>query len=97
VLFILGVSALITPLVVHSQIIRQEVPIMIGASVLLAVMILDGGLSRWESVFLLALLVAYLVFLVRQSRASLRRSATSMPGACRAPAHGTATGRPRCC
>ena len=69
VLFILGVSALITPLVVHSQIIRQEVPIMIGASVLLAVMILDGGLSRWESVFLLVLLVAYLVFLVRQSRA----------------------------
>ena len=32
VLFILGISALITPLVVHSQIIRQEVPIMIGTS-----------------------------------------------------------------
>jgi cation:H+ antiporter len=69
VLFILGLSAVITPLVVHSQIIRQEVPIMIGASVLLAVMILDGGLSRWESAFLLALLVAYVAFLVRQSRA----------------------------
>jgi cation:H+ antiporter len=69
VLFILGVSALITPLVVHSQIIRQEVPIMIGASVILAVMILDGLLGRLESVLLLVLLVAYLVFLVRQSRA----------------------------
>jgi hypothetical protein len=31
VLFILGLSALITPLVVHMQLIRQEVPIMIGA------------------------------------------------------------------
>jgi cation:H+ antiporter len=69
VLFILGVSAVITPLVVHSQIIRQEVPIMIGASVVLAVMVLDGTLGRWESVMLLALLVVYLVFLVRQSRA----------------------------
>ncbi|MDH5273223.1 MAG: sodium:calcium antiporter, partial [Gammaproteobacteria bacterium] len=42
VLFILGISAVITPLVVHSQIIRQEVPIMIGASMVLGIMILDG-------------------------------------------------------
>ena len=69
VLFILGVSALITPLVVHAQIIRQEVPIMIGASVVLAIMVVDGSLSRGESALLLALLVAYMVFLVRQSRA----------------------------
>jgi cation:H+ antiporter len=37
VLFILGISALIVPLVVNVQLIRQEVPIMIGASVLLSV------------------------------------------------------------
>jgi cation:H+ antiporter len=69
VLFILGISAVITPLVVHSQIIRQEVPIMIGASVVLGIMILDGSLARWESALLLALLIVYVVFLVRQSRA----------------------------
>ncbi len=69
VLFILGLSAVITPLVVHSQIIRQEVPIMIGASVILAVMVIDGSLGRAEAGLLLALLVAYVVFLVRQSRA----------------------------
>jgi len=72
VLFILGISAVITPLVVHSQIIRQEVPIMIGASVILAVMIVGGQLSRMESSLLLVLLVAYVVFLVRQSRAETR-------------------------
>jgi len=69
VLFILGISALITPLVVHSQIIRQEVPIMIGTSVILAVMILDGSLGRLEAALLLVLLVGYVTFLVRQSRA----------------------------
>jgi len=69
VLFILGISAVITPLVVHSQIIRQEVPIMIGASLILAVMLVGGQLSRMESGLLLVLLVAYVVFLVRQSRA----------------------------
>jgi cation:H+ antiporter len=72
VLFILGVSAVITPLVVHSQIIRQEVPIMIGASLILAVMIVGGQLSRIESALLLGLLIAYLVFLVRQSRAEAK-------------------------
>ena len=68
VLFILGVSALITPLVVNIQLIRQEVPIMIGASLLLLVLGLDGTLGLWDAAFLFALLIAYTVFLVRQSR-----------------------------
>jgi len=68
VLFILGLSALITPLVVHVQIIRQEVPIMIGASLLLLVLGLDGRLSALDGALLSGLLAAYTVFLVRQSR-----------------------------
>ena len=68
VLFILGVSALITPLVVNAQIIRQEVPIMIGASLLLLAFGLDGRLSLLDCALLLALLVAYTLFLVVQSR-----------------------------
>jgi cation:H+ antiporter len=68
VLFILGVSALITPLVVNLQLIRQEVPIMLGASLLLLALGLDGTLSLWDSAALFTLLVAYTVFLVVQSR-----------------------------
>jgi cation:H+ antiporter len=68
VLLILGISALITPLVVHLQLIRQEVPIMIGASVLLLLFALDGKLALHESVLLAAGVVAYTVFLVVQSR-----------------------------
>ena len=68
VLFILGASALITPLVVNVQLIRQEVPIMIGASLLLLVLGMDGTLGLWDAAFLFALLIAYTVFLVRQSR-----------------------------
>ena len=68
VLFILGISALITPLVVNIQLIRQEVPIMLGASLLLLALSLDGNLSFTEGGFLFALLVAYTVFLVVQSR-----------------------------
>lgn len=68
VLFILGLSALITPLLVDKQLIRQEVPIMIGASLLLAGLTLDGGLSRGEGGLLFALLIAYTAFLIVQSR-----------------------------
>jgi cation:H+ antiporter len=68
VLFILGISALIAPLVVHVQVIRQEVPIMIGASVLLLVLGLDGVVSFRDGALLFALLMAYTVFVVRQSR-----------------------------
>jgi cation:H+ antiporter len=68
VLFILGASALIAPLVVNIQIIRQEVPIMIGASVLLLLLGLDGRISGLDAALLLGLLLAYTGFLVMQSR-----------------------------
>ena len=68
VLFILGLSALIAPLTVNVQIIRQEVPIMIGASVLLLALCIDGVISLRDGVFLSVLLIAYTVYVVRQSR-----------------------------
>ncbi|MBV2264259.1 MAG: calcium/sodium antiporter [Thauera sp.] len=68
VLLILGISAMITPLLVDEQIIRQEIPIMIGASALLVVMALDGNIGLLESIALFGLVIAYTVFLVVQSR-----------------------------
>ncbi len=68
VLFILGISALIAPLVVNIQLIRQEVPIMLGASLLLLAFAFDGKLSMFDGGVLFALLVAYTAFLVLQSR-----------------------------
>jgi cation:H+ antiporter len=68
VLFILGVSALITPLMVNAQIIRQEVPIMIGASLLLLAISMDGKLGVVDGLVLFTLVIAYTIFLVYQSR-----------------------------
>jgi cation:H+ antiporter len=68
VLFILGASALIAPLVVNIQLIRQEVPIMIGASLLLLLLGLDGRISWRDGALLLGLLLGYTAFLVVQSR-----------------------------
>ena len=68
VLFILGLSAVITPLVVNIQLIRQEVPIMIGASLILLALALDGRLGLLDGALLAGLMAAYTVFLIVQSR-----------------------------
>jgi cation:H+ antiporter len=79
VLLILGISALIVPLLVNTRIIRQEVPIMICASVLLIVLGLDGIISRIQAGFLFALLIAYTGFLIMQARRTMTTPATGDP------------------
>ena len=68
VLVVLGLSAIIAPLVVAQQVVRQEVPIMIGVSFLLLALAFDGGISRVDGALLFALVIAYTTFVIRQSR-----------------------------
>jgi cation:H+ antiporter len=68
VLFILGLSALITPLVVDRQLIRQEVPLMIGASLLLWALAANQSIGRIEGVLLVGLLATYTIYVIRASR-----------------------------
>jgi cation:H+ antiporter len=68
VLFILGACAVIAPLVIHRQVWRREVPIMIGASLLLVVFGVDGRIGILEALVLLAGIVAYTVLSIRASR-----------------------------
>jgi cation:H+ antiporter len=68
VLFILGVSAMITPLVVAQQLVRWDVPLMIGVSVLLLVLAQDGVIGTFDGALLFAGMVAYTGFAVRASR-----------------------------
>ncbi|HEX4886329.1 MAG TPA: calcium/sodium antiporter [Casimicrobiaceae bacterium] len=72
VLFILGISAMIAPLVVNAQLIRQEVPVMIAASLLLFALAADGGISRVDGVLFVLMLLAYTTFLVLESRRETR-------------------------
>lgn len=68
VLFILGVSSLVTPLVVAQQLIRLDVPIMIGVSGLLWMFGADGKLSHVDGAILALGSVLYTAFLIIQSR-----------------------------
>lgn len=68
VLFILGVSALIVPLVVSWQLVRLDVPIMIGLSVVVLLLGLDGHFGRVDGLLLFAGLVVYVGILIRQGK-----------------------------
>jgi cation:H+ antiporter len=67
VLFILGVSALITPLAVAQQLVRIDVPLMIGISLATWAMAADGNLGRIDCSLLCVGLLGYTVFTIRQS------------------------------
>ncbi len=67
ILLILGLSAGIAPLLVASQILRFDVPLMIGVSVLVYVLALNGTLGFFEGLVLFLGLVAYTVWLIVKS------------------------------
>ncbi|MDX1653655.1 MAG: calcium/sodium antiporter [Candidatus Competibacteraceae bacterium] len=68
VLFILGLSALISPLVVSLSLIRRDVPLMVGVSVLLYLLALNGIIGRLEGALLFAGIVAYTLYAVIEGR-----------------------------
>jgi cation:H+ antiporter len=68
VLFILGLSAVITPLAVARQLLRLDVPVMIVISVLALVLGLDGAIDRTDGILFVAGVLAYTGWLIRASR-----------------------------
>jgi cation:H+ antiporter len=68
VLLILGIAAVIAPLYVSHQLIRLDVPVMIGISVLVLLFALDGEVTRMEGVILAVGALGYVGFLLVQSR-----------------------------
>ncbi len=67
VLLILGLSAVITPLIVQRQLVRLDAPILIGASLAMWLFCVDGTVQTWEGGVLVLGLVAYVVFLILQA------------------------------
>lgn len=64
---ILGLAALIQPMRVQATLLTQQIPIMIGASVLLWVLLLDKSLGLWDGTLLFGGIVAYIIFSYRHS------------------------------
>lgn len=65
VLFILGLSAMITPLIISQQLVRLDVPLMVVVSLLTLLLTLDGHFNQIEGFIFFAGLIGYLFLLFR--------------------------------
>lgn len=72
VLLILGLSALVAPLIVQSRLVRIDVPLMVGSAFLFWGLALDLVISRIDALILFILLLGYLGYMI----VSARREAT---------------------
>lgn len=75
---ILGLCSLITPVQTTRQIVRREIPLMLVATALGILFLLDGVVSRVEGAIFVASLVGYLVFTVWQARRDAAAAAAAL-------------------
>ncbi len=67
---ILGLTALISPIFVHSQVVRKELPILMGVTLLAAWQLWDGDISRMDAIVLLLVFVALMAWTIWQGMRS---------------------------
>lgn len=67
-LLVLGLSAAIRPLEMHTQTLRLDLPVMVVAAATVTFLAWDGTLSRLDGVLLAASAVAYTIVIVRVAR-----------------------------
>lgn len=63
---ILGVAALVRPLLFHSRVLRHELPVLTGVTLIAAVLLADGYLSRIDALILFALFAGLMGWSIRQ-------------------------------
>ena len=63
---ILGITALISPIAVHSQVLRKELPILTAVTLLAAWQLGDGSLSRFDALVLLGVFAGLMAWTIVQ-------------------------------
>jgi cation:H+ antiporter len=65
---ILGLTALISPIAVHSTVLRRELPVLLGVTVLVIALIANLDLTRLDALILLGLFAGLIYWSIRQSQ-----------------------------
>lgn len=73
---ILGITALIKPLSISSAVLRRELPLMIGVTLLAGVLLWDSHLGFYEGVLLFVLFAAFILTMLRISQKEKASGAT---------------------
>ncbi|MCB9078440.1 MAG: calcium/sodium antiporter [Anaerolineaceae bacterium] len=72
ILLVLGLAGLYGVLLVDKQLLRLELPLMVGASVALWLMGLDGTISHLDGIILFAVGITYTTYVIRKSRKQVK-------------------------
>lgn len=78
ILLILGLTALLRPFIIHSDVLRRELPLMLIMTLLCGVLLWDGTLSRIDGIILLFTVVLYLLITVKIARLAERQGNDSL-------------------
>jgi cation:H+ antiporter len=62
---VLGLTAVVSPLNVHSSIVRRELPVLVGVMLIAWLLLADGNLGRIDGILLVAGVVPMLVWMTR--------------------------------
>jgi cation:H+ antiporter len=61
VMLVLGLAAMINPMIVHARLIRWEIPVLLAATAAIILFSLDGHLTRIDGIMLLSGLAAFTI------------------------------------
>jgi len=81
---VIGACAIVSPLVVKKATTRKEVPIMIGVTLLLIAMSVDGEISQYDGIILVAGLIAFTAYTLLRAKKE-RNEATEDSAATKTP------------
>jgi cation:H+ antiporter len=65
---VIGIAAIMVPLVISRTTLRKEISIMLGVSLLLVVLSLDGELSEYDGLLLIGSLVVFTIFTFKDAK-----------------------------
>jgi len=65
---VLGVTAILSPVVVKSSILKREFPILLGVSIIGILLLLDGTLGFYDGIILLSLLIIVMYFMIKMNK-----------------------------
>lgn len=71
---ILGISAMVRPLSISSGILRRELPLMIGVTLLTGVLLWDSNLGFYEGVLLFVLFAVFILAMIKISRSEKNKN-----------------------
>lgn len=65
---VLGVTAIISPVIVSSSILKREFPILLGVSIIGILLLLNGRLEFYDGIILLSLLIIVMYFMIKMNK-----------------------------